>query len=120
MQQPEVFVIAPLTSEWVPVLETVRRAVEEAGLKPVGVDTFPPGARLTTSILDRIRQADLIIADISRQNPNVLYELGFAHAFGKPTILLFDLKSDSGMPSTLQGFSSSAMTRQICEDYLTA
>jgi hypothetical protein len=57
------------------VLETVRRAVVHAGLIPVGVDSFPLGAKFTTSILDRIRRADLIIADISRQNPNVLYEL---------------------------------------------
>lgn len=104
MLPPQVFVIAPFNPQSVSVLETIRRAVVEAGLVPVSADSTRPGAELTTSILDRIRQADLIIADISRQNPNVLYELGFAHAFGKPTILLFDIKSDSNLPADLTGF----------------
>jgi predicted nucleotide-binding protein len=45
----------------------------------------------------------LIIADVSQQNPNVFYELGFAHALRKPTILLFNSKSGSGLPSDLDG-----------------
>ena len=58
---------------------------------------------MTLSILDGIREADLIIADVSHQNPNVLYEMGFAHALRKPTILLFDIKSGSSLPSDLAG-----------------
>jgi nucleoside 2-deoxyribosyltransferase len=66
-------------------------------------DSFRPGAELTSNILDNIRQADFIIADVSRQNPNVLYEVGFAHALRKPTILLFNIKSDYNLPSDLAG-----------------
>lgn len=44
------------------------------------------------SILDRIynqiSKADLVIADMSKKNPNVFYEVGYAHALGKPTVLL--------------------------------
>ena len=47
---------------------------------------------LTTPILEKIadfiRQADVVIADCSGRNPNVFYELGIAHALGKPVILL--------------------------------
>ncbi len=39
-------------------------------------------------INDRIRDADVIIADCSGRNPNVFYELGIAHAHGKQVILL--------------------------------
>jgi len=35
-----------------------------------------------------IEQAENVIAEISPANPNVLYELGYAYALGKPTILL--------------------------------
>ena len=30
----------------------------------------------------------LIIAEISQSNPNVFYEVGYAHALNKPTILI--------------------------------
>lgn len=47
---------------------------------------------LTIALLDKIRSqvlsADVIICDISGKNPNVFYELGYAHAFKKPVILL--------------------------------
>jgi nucleoside 2-deoxyribosyltransferase len=49
-------------------------------------------------ILDRIyRQievADIIIADMSGQNPNVFYEVGYAHAKGKLCILMTKDASD--------------------------
>ncbi len=47
---------------------------------------------LTGTVLDKIasfiRQADVVIADCSGRNPNVFYELGMAHALGKPVILV--------------------------------
>jgi nucleoside 2-deoxyribosyltransferase len=51
-------------------------------------------------IYNQIAKADLIIADMTGRNPNVFYEVGYAHALNKPTILLtqdsndipFDLK----------------------------
>jgi len=33
-------------------------------------------------------QSDVVIAEITLANPNVFYELGYAQALGKPTILL--------------------------------
>jgi nucleoside 2-deoxyribosyltransferase len=104
MQQSEVFVIAPWDTEGRRIQETVHRAVEEAGLKVVQpARQSIPGAEMTSSILDSIRRADLIIADVSNQNPNVLYEVGFAHALRKPTILLFNNKSNHRLPSDLAG-----------------
>jgi len=105
VQPPEVFVIAPFDRELQPVLEVVHRAAREAGFTVARLDQLPPGALFTSSILDRIRQADLIVADVSGQNPNVMYELGFAHALRKPTILLASTKSDdSKLPADLAGF----------------
>ena len=51
-------------------------------------------------IYRQIELADLIVADMTGQNPNVFYEVGYAHAKGKLCILLtqraddipFDLK----------------------------
>ena len=104
MQNPHVFVVAPFDPEGRRVQDIVRRAIEEVGFSVVqNSEAVNPGAELTSSILDAIRDADFIVADVSRQNPNVLYEVGYAHALRKPTILLVSLKSDSGLPSDLAG-----------------
>jgi len=53
-------------------------------------------------IVQPMIQADIVIADLTGLNPNVLYELGVAHSFNKKTIIItkddlkdlpFDLKS---------------------------
>jgi len=105
MQSRRVFVLAPFNPDGQRVREAVRRAVEEAGFSVVqDSDAVRPGAERTFSILGSIREADLIIADVSFHNPNVLYEIGFAHALRKPTIFLYNIKSGSGLPSDLVGF----------------
>ncbi len=47
---------------------------------------------LTKAIMDKIRdqiiEADVLLGDITSGNPNVFYEIGLAHAFGKPVIFL--------------------------------
>jgi nucleoside 2-deoxyribosyltransferase len=101
---PHVFVVAPIDPEGQRIQNIVRQAIEESGLKVVQYnDAIRPGAEQTLSILDAIREADLIIADVSRQNPNVLYEVGYAHALRKPSILLVNIKSGFRLPSDLDG-----------------
>lgn len=41
---------------------------------------------ITDKIKKDIKQSHAIIADLSESNPNVLYEVGFAHALEKPTV----------------------------------
>ena len=49
-----------------------------------------------------VQSADFCIADLSGTNPNVLYELGYAMALGKPTILL-TLRDSGRIPANLMG-----------------
>jgi nucleoside 2-deoxyribosyltransferase len=42
------------------------------------------------NIIGQIDNSQVIIAEITAQNENVFYEVGFAHALKKPTILLAD------------------------------
>jgi len=45
-------------------------------------------------IWEQIQRADLIVADLTDRNANVFYELGYAHALGKNTILLTQRLND--------------------------
>lgn len=64
-------------------------------------DVFGPGVILN-DIIDGIREAAVVIAEITPVNANVFYELGFAHATEKPTILLAE--RDQALPFDVQGF----------------
>ena len=65
---------------------------------------FRPGSPLTASMTEAIAAANLVVADLSRQNPNVYYELGFAHGLRKPTILVTSSEGAANVASDLQGF----------------
>jgi hypothetical protein len=52
----------------------------------VSMDMQTPGA-ITDQIWHGIRCADVVVADISGNNPNVFYELGLAHALGKEVLI---------------------------------
>jgi hypothetical protein len=58
---------------------------------------------LTDKIARSINSADVIIADCTGANPNVFYELGIAHALGKPTVLL-TADTPEGAPTDLRGY----------------
>ena len=50
-------------------------------------DTLYPG-RITDDILHGIQHSAFCIADLTGNNPNVMWETGYAMAAGKPTILI--------------------------------
>ena len=63
-------------------------AIEDAKLHPIrGDDCNKPGV-IAEQIWSNIREASLCIADITGRNPNVMYELGLAHALKKPVIII--------------------------------
>ena len=68
--------------------DTFAPALLEAGLEAYRVDKDPSPDVLIDAIEKGIRKAAIVLADVTTDNPNVWYELGFAYAAGKPVILL--------------------------------
>jgi nucleoside 2-deoxyribosyltransferase len=56
-----------------------------------------------------IVDARVIVAEITPPNQNVFYELGYAHALGKPTILLAE-REKNNCRSTSAGTASCSTT----------
>jgi hypothetical protein len=63
-------------------------AVRSAGLVPYRVDRDPSIEDLMKKVEQGIRDAAAVLADISLDNPNVWFEVGFAQACSKPTVLI--------------------------------
>ena len=56
------------------------------GMKPVRADDIAEPGDIPLQIFLRLRDSDLVLADLTSGNANVLYELGLRHAQGKVTI----------------------------------
>lgn len=86
----------------------IKGAADDVGAYAERVDeqTFTEG--ILDRIFNQISKADVIVADMTGRNPNVFYEVGYAHALGKVVLLLtqnvadipFDLKH---RPHTVYG-----------------
>jgi hypothetical protein len=68
--------------------DTIAPAIEAAGLEPYRVDRDPGVVIPIDQIEEGIRAAQACVADISKDNPNVWFELGLAIASGKPVVLI--------------------------------
>jgi nucleoside 2-deoxyribosyltransferase len=85
------------------LFKRVKRIVEKWGhadLKCQKADDFFATDSLMETIASKIKAASLVIADLTGRNPNVFYELGLAHAWHKPVILL--AKRSEDVPSDLR------------------
>lgn len=68
--------------------DVLKPAIEKAGLEAYRVDRDPGVAIPIESIEKGIRDSELCLAEITTDNPNVWFELGFAIASGKEVILV--------------------------------
>jgi hypothetical protein len=70
-------------------------AIKKAGLKAVRADTeiFGTG-KIIDQIWAGINAASVLVAELTGRNPNVLYELGIAHALRKPVVLVSAREDD--------------------------
>lgn len=88
-QRPRAFVVMEYSERYNELYEDVIKPVcQHEGLEVIrGDEEFGPGV-IIADVARRIVEAKIIIAEISPTNANVYYELGYAHALGKPSILI--------------------------------
>jgi hypothetical protein len=68
--------------------EVLEPAINEAGLKPYRVDQDPSVSVPIEDIENGIRSATACLADITTNNPNIWYEVGYARSCDKPVVLI--------------------------------
>lgn len=69
----------------------------------IRADEFYSSGLIIEDITRSIQEASLVIAEITPDNPNVFYEVGYAHGTAKPTVLLCDKKREK-LPFDIAGF----------------
>ncbi|MBY0458213.1 MAG: nucleoside 2-deoxyribosyltransferase, partial [Gemmataceae bacterium] len=88
----------PFAPEFEDVYATIQTAVEGARrdnpLLCFRLDQSRPAGRITTRLVQEIQSASLCIADLTGNRPNIMWEVGYAMALGKPTILITQDTSD--------------------------
>ena len=83
------FVIMTFNKDWSFYGEIVKVIEEESGIRCVRADEVPVAGEL---LLDKVHQlidnAELVIADLSENRPNLYYEVGYAKARGKRVLII--------------------------------
>lgn len=68
--------------------QVIKRVCEARGLEVVRADEIYGPGIIIGDVINRINQAQVIIADITPTNANVFFEVGYAFALLKPIVLL--------------------------------
>lgn len=98
------FVVMQFTDEFDSLYkEVITPVCKSFGFSPVRADDIYNNGLIVDDIARSIRESALVIADITPNNPNVYYEVGYSHGIGKPTILLAERSRDK-LPFDVSGF----------------
>jgi hypothetical protein len=70
--------------------DVIRPVTLSFDLNPVRADEIFRTGVIMEDIIKKLITSQVVIAEVTAQNENVFYEVGYAHALNKPTILLAD------------------------------
>ena len=98
-EKPLIFVAMPFDKKLDDVFHYgIQNAVNRTGFLCERADEISFTGDILDLIKRRIKKASLLIADLTKTNPNVYLEVGYAWGLGKPTVLIAqdvqDLKFD--------------------------
>ncbi len=102
VERPKAFVVMQFAEPYGTFYrEVIQQRAKAAGFDVVRIDEKAGPGVIFQDIQREIEDSDVVIAEVTPANANVFYELGYAHALKKPTILLaqrgaelpFDIRS---------------------------
>lgn len=101
---PRAFVVMQYSPEFNALYnDVIRPTCEKFGFEVVRADDIYKSGLIIEDITRSIQEASVVIADITPNNPNVFYEVGYAHGIKKPTILLSE-RERGALPFDVSGF----------------
>ena len=97
------FVLMPFDPDFTGIFDQIAGALSEVDFETTRADSRPDQSAILTKVIGGIRDADLIVADLTTLNPNVFYELGVAHARGAAALMLTQNIED--VPADLRSYN---------------
>lgn len=89
------FIITPIGNETDPIRRHVDGVIDAAIIPVLEPDyevkvahRLPNPGSINKQVVQLVYESDLVIANLTGKNPNVMYELAFRHCVGTPTIMI--------------------------------
>ena len=104
-RRPQGFVVMEFSGRYDSLYREVLVPVaEQEGVELRRADEITGPGIILQDIVKDIGEATLVVAEATPPNPNVFYELGYAHALNKPTNLLVSRSDADRLPVDIAGF----------------
>jgi hypothetical protein len=104
-QSPECFLIVPHTDAAHPISDLIHQILQEEGVEIVAAETISYRGSLMGTFVNAIERAHFIIADITDQNPEAIFELGVASGLRKRSLILSQKQATDEIPIEIGGQS---------------
>ncbi len=112
--EAKAFVLMSFQPEFKSIYEKlIKPTLEEVGYLVERADSILDRKNILKDIIERIAVADLIVADLTSVNPNVLYELGICHGLRVPTVMI--AQSIDEVPFDLRGYRIVVYSKEFDE-----
>ncbi|MCL1047289.1 nucleoside 2-deoxyribosyltransferase [Shewanella electrodiphila] len=82
------FLLAPINPRFENQVDIIKTACSDIGIDCETADEEFISGPILSVIIKKMLSANIVIAVIDGRNPNVFYELGLAHAFGKTVVMV--------------------------------
>ncbi len=102
------FSLMPFDQRFEDIDKIIAESAQQCGFEYIRGDRRLQPGSILPQIMHDIRQASVVVADITDNNPNVFYELGIAHQIKGPERVVILTQSAGDSPYDVQEF------RQLC------
>lgn len=92
----QAFVLMPFEEPFNSYYEKIiKPSIEKAGIKCLRADEIYEPGDIPEQIYDKLKRSKIIVADITKENMNVIYEVGVAHTYERDVIFLTQKKPEA-------------------------